>query len=552
MLRKLSVKNFAIIAEQSIELGGGFNALTGETGAGKSILVEALGFLLGARGSSSWLRAGAERLEVSGVFDRDDLPKEWRSLYKLSDTTALLKRELDASGRTRATVNGIAAPVSALASLGERIVDFHGQHQHQSLLKPAFQLEVLDRFGELLEERGKVALSYQAWAALKSESEQAHMSDDERRRLIDLYRFQLGEIQQAALKPGEEEELESALPRLKNGERLKTFADGAYQLLYEQESSILSQLLKAERALSELCRVDAALASTHETVESARLSLEEAAHCVAQYRERLNVEPEELDKALSRMEEISRLKKKYGPSLDEVLGSQKKLSEELDRLENFESRREKIEGELAQVFARLEEDCDRLHKARLKAAVQLERGLLKELKLLGLPESRFSVSVELEEGRYGPQGADAVEFMIASNPGEPLRPVREIASGGELSRVMLALKTVLSSADSVSILVFDEVDAGIGGAVARAVGQKLARLGRGRQVLCVTHLAQVACFAQSHFHVSKAVSGGRTKVAVERLEGERRLQAIARMLGGRDSSAAGLKHAQELLEESVA
>lgn len=551
MLRRLSVKNFAIIEEQTLELAEGLNVLTGETGAGKSILIEALGFLLGARGSAAWLRAGAARLEVTGWFDKEDFPAELRAQFKIEQTPVLVRRELDASGKTRALINSQSAPLSTLGALGRSLVDFHGQHENQTLLRPQAQLELLDRFGGLDAQAEATAQAYEAWARVRQELENAQISDEERRRRIDFARFQLQELNEAKLVSGEEEQLEGELPRLKNAERLKTIAAGAYEALYEQEGSVLGALLKAERGLAELSKIDASMESQREALTASRAALEEVAHALGDYAERLEVSPGRLDEILGRLELLSRLKKKHGASVEDVIAARERIAQDLSRLENSEARQGELDQELAAARTKLDAACETLHAARMKAAKKLEGAILKELKVLGMPNAAFAVSVEMEEGRYARTGADECEYMLAANPGEPLRPVKEIASGGELSRVMLALKTVLAKADRVPVLVFDEVDAGIGGAVARAVGERLAALGRLRQVLCVTHLPQVACFGSAHFSVVKEVSGGRTRVAVERLDGSRRLEAIALMLGGREATAASRKHAKELLASSV-
>jgi DNA repair protein RecN (Recombination protein N) len=431
------------------------------------------------------------------------------------------------------------------------LVDFHGQHEHQTLVKPSAQLSLLDGYGALESELAAAGEAYDAWSKLRTELESASMSDEERRKRVELARFQLQELSEAKLKPGEDEELEAALPRLKNAERLRTLAGGAYDLLYGQEGSILGGLLKAERALAELSKIDESMRSTHDALESARLSLEEVSHALGDYHDKLGADPGKLDAIMSRQDALARLKKKYGPTVDDLLSALDKAAAEVARLENSEQTLDELEKALAAAQRTLDAVCEALHKARVKAAKKLETRLSAELKTLGMPQSQFSVSVEMEEGRYSRAGADSVEFMLAANPGEPMRPIKTVASGGELSRVMLALKTVLARADRVPVLVFDEVDAGIGGAVARAVGQKLSGLGQTHQVLCVTHLPQVACFGREHFQVMKEVSGGRTKVGVTRLDGKSRLEAIALMLGGREATAASRKHAQELLESST-
>ncbi len=551
MLRRLKIVNFAVMDRVELELPGGFIAFTGETGAGKSILIEALGFLLGARGSSSWLRAGADRLEVEGAFDAADLPAELRERYKVSGGVFVARRELDAAGKTRAVLHGQSAPIAALAALGDAFADFHGQNEHQSLMRPAVQLALLDRYAGLESERAALAEAYDRWSALAARLSASQMSEEERRRRVELLRFQVEEIDAAKPKPGEEEELEERLPRLKNAERLRGFADAAYGLLYAEEDAALARLMKAERALNELAKIDPSAGRLRGELEAARAAIDAVAHEVGDYRDRATADPAALDALLTRQETLSRLKKRHGSSLADVLATRARLAAELDGLENADARIEETKRGLTKAEEALAALCEKVHARRAKAAGTLDAAVLKELKVLGMAHSRFACAVEMEEGNWTRTGADAVEFLLAANPGEPPRPVKAVASGGELSRVMLALKTAFAQADRTPLLVFDEVDAGIGGEVARAVGEKLAALSEGRQILCVTHLPQVACRARTHFHVAKEVVSGRTRVRLELLEGDRRLETVALMLGGRAATAASRKHAQELLENSL-
>ena len=539
MLRKLSVKNFAVIDSLALEPGPGFNALTGETGAGKSIVIEALGFALGARASADWLRAGAPKLEVEAVFDE-----------------ASLRRELDDEGRTRAWIDGKPASVGALAALGDQLVDFHGQHEHQTLLRPAAQLELLDAYGaedgpknaRISALRPKVEAAYRRYAELGRQLEALDLPPEERAKRLDLCRFQVEEIESTGLKSGEEATLEAALPRLQNAEKLSQLAAEAYAHLYEADGSVQERLLKAERALEEMGRLDPSAAADAAALAQARALVEDASRRVSDYRDKAEADPAELDRVLGRLDKIARLKKKYGPEPGAVLQALDRLRGDLAWLENAEGQATEVEKQRKQAEAELAKASSALHKARMAAGARLAQAAGAEIRGLGMPSARLSVSVEFEEGAWGPSGADRVEFLISPNPGEGVKPLKSVASGGELSRVMLALKTVLAKADRVPVLIFDEVDAGVGGAVARTVGERLAGLSRGRQVLCVTHLPQVAGFAAIHFHVTKAVAAGRTKALVETLEGEARLKALAVMMGGRDASAASLRHARELLE----
>ncbi|MBI4061583.1 MAG: DNA repair protein RecN [Elusimicrobia bacterium] len=551
MLRRLKVLNFAVAEKVELEFGPGFTALTGETGAGKSVLLEALSFLFGARGSSSWLRAGAERLEVEGVIDAADLPAALRRELGIAAETVGLRRELDATGRTRALIAGRSVPVAALAGIGERFADFHGQHESRTLLAAASQLELLDRFGGLDAERAALSEAYALWAGLKARLEASCLSEAERERRVDLLRFQIEEIDAARIRAEEDEELEERLPRLKNAERLRGLADAAHGLLYADESAAAARLSKASRAVSELAKIDPAAGALHSELEGARLSIDAVARELGAYRDSVSSDPAALDALLSRQDALARLKKRHGATLAEVLAARARLAGELDGLVDADAHLERTRGQLEKAEKRLSELSGDVHDKRVKSAKRLDASALKELKALGLPHARFSCSVEMEEGSWSKTGADAAEFLLAPNPGEPPRPVRAAASGGELSRVMLALKTAFAQADRTALLVFDEVDAGVGGEVARAVGERLSALARGRQVLCVTHLPQVACFAQVHFHAVKDVAAGRTRLRVDRLDGAGRLETVAAMLGGR-ATGASRKHAQELLESSLA
>ncbi len=550
VLKSLSIRNFAVIESLDLEFGPALNVLTGETGAGKSIVVEALGFLAGARGSASWLRTGADRLSVAGVFEASDFPKTQRAQYRLGPGPVEARRELDAAGRTRAWIQGHGVPVAALAAFGESLIDFHGQHEQQALLRPAVQLACVDRYGQLETAAASAAAAWEEWSRLEAESEALQLSDEERRRRIELCRWQWDEIREAGLSPGEEEQIAAALPRLKNAERLATLAASAREVLFEAEGSVQEGLLKASRAVAELVKIDPDLKPLQDCLESAGISVEEVARDLGAYGERVTADPQKLDELVGRLDLIARLKRKYGSTLEEVLDKGRTLARELEVLEHSTERAGAVAAELEAGRRRLAALCESLHKERLAAARKLEKAASKDLGGLGMGQAKFAIAVEFEEGRFTRSGGDDVEFLIAPNPGEPLKALRAVASGGELSRVMLALKTVLSRAEGARVLIFDEVDAGIGGTVGRAVGERLARLGESRQVLCVTHLPQVACFAGRHFEVAKEVREGRTLVSARRLESDARLESLARMLGGREATAASRRHARELLQHS--
>jgi DNA repair protein RecN (Recombination protein N) len=537
MLSRLTVRDFALVEQLDLELGPGLTAFTGETGAGKSLLIEALGLLAGGRGSTDWIRAGARRLEVAGRFMDGGKAVE-------------VRRELDEDGRSRVFLDGKPSTVAALSRLAEGFVDFHGQHEHQTLLRSAAQLELLDGSAKLGPARAAMAAAWAKRAELSDRLAALQMSEEERQRRLDLLRFQVSELEAVDPRPGEEAELEAELPRLKHAARLGELAAEAYARLYEAEGSAEETLGAAERALEEMARLDPSLTSAREALARARDAASEAAAALGAYKDGEGADPERLTQLLSRLDQLAKLKRKHGGTLEDLVAARARMAAELETLESHGERSADAEKALAAAEKDARAQAEDLHKARLKAAKKLSERTLTQLDGLGLGKARLSVSVEWEDEALGPSGADRVEFLLAANPGEPMRPLRSVASGGELSRVMLALKTALAEADRVGTLVFDEVDAGVGGAVGAAVGERLAALGARRQVLVVTHLPQVACRADSHFDVAKAVKGGRTQTRVARLEGPGRVEALARMLAGKTVTEASRRHARELLETS--
>lgn len=539
MLERLRIRNFALIEELELDFRQGLNVLTGETGAGKSILVSALGFLLGQRSSSELVRSGARLLEVEGTFS-------------VSGKKSVFRRELDLKGRTRAFLDDRQVPVSALADAGAGLVDFHGQHDHQSLLRADEQRALLDRFGRLEKDSAAVGRAWDAMSDAEARLGAARMSEDERERFLDLARYQLAEIEAAAVKEGEEEELQSSYPRLKNSDKIARLSGEAYDALFADEGSAVELVSKAAARLADLADLDPALASLSDTLSSARISLEDAASELRSYRDSAGADPARLEEVIARLEKISAIKKKYGPGPQEINAKADELRARIDSLENAGANEAALSSALEKARARFSDLASELHTGRLAAAKKLSKAVEGELGGLGFAQVRFSVSVEADESSPSRSGIDSVEFLFCPNPGEPPRPLRSTASGGELSRVMLGLKTVLAGADKVPVMVFDEVDTGVGAVVGRLVGDKLARLAAGKQVFCVTHLPQVAAFGGAHFFVEKTVRGGSSSVGVRLLDAPAREAEIARMLGGkRQSTDLGLKHARELLAESA-
>ena len=548
MLKSLSLKNFAIVEALSLDTSSGLNVFTGETGAGKSVLIEALGFALGERSYPEMLRTGARRAEVEAVFE---FSAAQTKKLGLPHERLTLRRELDASGKTRALINGSPAQVAALSTLGDKLVDFHGQHEHQAILKKQNQLELLDAYGGHEKDRAHVSALYKDKAAVSSRLEALKMSAQDRERLLELYTYQLKELRDAGLKAGEDAELEALLPRHKNMEKLRNISEEAYELLYAGETAACSKAGQAAKLLQDLSTLDPGASELASLLEAGLPQLEEAARGLSAYKNSLGSDPGKLDDLLSRQHKLDGIKRKYGGSIEAALEKAAALEKQVSELENSDGSIQELEKELLAAGKKLAAACETLHDKRVKCAAKMAREVQNEIKPLGFPDVRFSVSVEMEEGVERENGADDIEFLFSANPGSPLRPLRNIISGGEMSRVMLGIKTVFAQADHTPVLVFDEVDAGVGGVVGASVGEKLQQLAEGRQVLCVTHLAQVAARGRAHFTVAKQKAGEGVSVAITPLEGENRIQELARMMGGKTASTkAGLSHARELLISS--
>ena len=547
MLKKLSIRNFAVIEALELEPAPGLNIFTGETGAGKSIIISALGFLLGERSGSDILRPGAASAEVEGDFLAGNLPAGLTERWAVKSGAVTIRRQADPKGRTKASINGAAATLAQLSELGGFLVDFHGQNEHQSLLKPETQRDLLDRYGKLEKEVKSVLEAWQAAHSLEESLNAVSMSEDERARLLDLYRFQLNEIEAANLKEGEEEELEALWPRLKNSEKLFTLSGEAHSLVEDAAGGAE----KAVEKLKALAAIDPTAEPLSARLASAALELRDLSGELRSYGKGVHSNPAEVDRCLSRLEKFKTLKKKYGADIPAVLSKAAELRAKVNSLDDLTLDRSELEKKLAAARAWLEKAALALHEKRQAAAKKLSAEILKEAQGLGFKEVRFSVDAAYDEGTITSSGGDSVEYLFTANPGYPLRPLRYTASGGEMARIMLALKTALSRADHIGAQVFDEVDAGVGAVTGRLVGEKLARLASDKQIFCITHLPQVAAFGGAHFFVEKAVKNGVSAAAVNLLDPSAREREIARMLGGKkQSSELGLKHAKELLQES--
>lgn len=549
MLTQLRVQNFAIIDDITLSFEKGLTVFSGETGAGKSIIIEALGFALGARGDTSQIKDGVEKMTVTASFLSSVLPENIRRQYQLTADVFTLKRELDRKGKNKAYLEGRAVTVSTLAQIGQFLVDFHGQHDHQSLLHSHVHLQLLDKFAQHDTLLAQVAAAYKKRQEIQDKLSAVLLSAQEKERLLDMYRYQLEEIERINPSSDEDARLEQELPKLKHAGKLAEMAETAYSELYEAEDAAVTRVSRAEKEITAMSRLDENLSSLAQDLSNALVTLEDISATLGSYKEGLSAEPAALDKMLERHEKIKRLKAKYGPEIKDVLAHAQQLKEQIKNLEHSEEHEQDLRNELEQIQKELVKIAQKLHDKRQTAADKLAARITEQIRPLGFNQIRFAVAVEMDEENITSFGADKVEFLFSPNPGQALRPLKNIASGGEISRVMLGLKTVLAS--DIPVMIFDEVDAGIGGETGWLVGEKLRAAAQGRQVLCVTHLAQVAAQATQNFRVQKTAENDKTHVSILRLTQEDLPVEIARMLGGSsDKKSAAFQHARELLQKA--
>jgi DNA repair protein RecN (Recombination protein N) len=541
MLRLLRIRNLAVIEAVEVEFEPGFNVLTGETGAGKSIVVEAVGLLLGARASADLVRTGESQATIEAIFEDDH-----------SGSEILIRREVSSSGRSRSFVNGDLATATVLRELAQRLVEIHGQHEHQTLLDPLSHLPLLDGYAELGGIAERVAISWRALRQLRDQLERSRMDGREKAARLELIAFQLGEIEKVTPVAGEDEELASTKHVLANAERVHRLCEESYAALYDSDDAVLAGLSGVWKRISELAMLDSQFAAYAQAREEIKSQLEDLADFLRKYADGIDASPARLQQVEDRLATLDRLKRKYGPTLDEVIEKGRALARERDLLMQTAESVEGLETALGAARARYLEDARDLSTARRDAARRFSSELERLLGELAMAQARFEVrfnAVPLAEESWTERGIDQAEFFLSPNPGEDVRPLARIVSGGELSRVMLALKTmsVEDSEHKTVVMVFDEVDAGIGGRVADVVGARLGGLGDRFQVLCITHLPQIAARASTHFRIDKSVRRDRTVTTVQRLDGDSRIEEIGRMIGGASVTESVRASARELL-----
>ncbi|MDR3288673.1 MAG: DNA repair protein RecN [Peptococcaceae bacterium] len=557
MLTELSIENFALMEKVRLRLGAGLSVFTGETGAGKSMLIDALGVLLGGRASVDMIRFGEEKVGIEGIFTgiaADAAQRLEEAGYPAEEGQWILFRELNLNGKNTCRLQGRAVPLSLYRSLCEGLADIHGQLEHQSLLHPAVHRQLLDALGggEQLELAAEVQKAARAYRELIKKERQLLVLEQEREQRLETLQYQLAEIDEVQPQVGEEEKLQQEKKRMANAEKISHLSATAYKELYEgeeggRERPALDALGIARKELAELARLDAQSAVLLEQAETAYFAVEELAAAMKAYGEQLAFEPERLTQIEDRLHQLRRLRK-YGASLEEITAARETMALEADGIRNLEGQLKELTQEKEKLQRQYEAAADRLSQGREALAQVFQEEIKGELAVLGLEKSRLTVRLE-QQNAPSEQGNETVEFYFTANPGEPLKPLAKVASGGEMSRLILALKSLLAQVESVGAFVFDEVDSGIGGGTIRKIGDKLARIAANRQVLCITHAAHVAAYADDHFGIIKESDGERTRTVLIRLEGEARVRELARMLGG-DQGGIAYQHAEELLKEA--
>jgi len=543
VLNLLRIKNLALVEELEWQMNPGFIAVTGETGAGKSIIIGALQLLLGERADKSLIRTGADLCTVDAVFTGNDLQKLNLQLVEAGvepcENDLIIKRSFSATGGTRQFINGSPTTLSILKNLGDDLVDLHGPHDHQSLLSPEKQLSLLDSFARAKERLDEYRKQYRQLQTLLTEHAALNTAETAREQELDLLRHQTNEIRSANLVAEEEQEIEQRYKLASSSKRLIELASAVANKLSEADDSVLSQLAETQRLLRELEKIDSSIAQFSSSHAATVVELSEIARALSTYAEKLDLDPEQLAALEQRVSLFETLKRKYGGSIADVIAFGERAAERMRKIEGRDAELERLAKEIENVRAQMNRAGEALRKLRVKAAPKLSDTIRRNLRDLGFRQSEFEAKLTaLDEPRSN--GFDSVELLFSPNPGEPLKPLRAIASSGEISRLMLAIKSAIAAHDAIPLLVFDEIDTNVGGEIAHAVGAKMQTLGRDHQVICITHLPQVAATASSHFVVTKEVVHGHTFSDLHEVSGKARREEIARMLGGRSESAVQL------------
>ena len=558
MLLELNIANIALIESLRIEFAQGFNVLTGETGSGKSIVVDCMNLVLGGRADRDFVRTGAEKGSVQALFDiaKNSAAKAILSEMDIDceDGMVAVSREISRSGRNICRISGVIVPLNTLRRLTGTLLDIHGQHEHQSLLDPAKHIAFLDAYGDNrhTELRAQAAKLHSERVKMESELKKNMLDAAERERLSDMLGFQIQEIASAKLKKGEEERLIARLRILENSEKIRTNVETAYEATYAgagRTPSAQELLLRAANAMDKLSQIDERYAELGLRLREMVYSVQDVGYELRDILDHMESDPELIEKVSKRLETIDRLERKYGPNLDDVLNFYASAVERLESIQTGDAHIDALKAELAKKDAELGEVCTLLTASRRELAQRLAQAVMQQLRDLGMGRARLEIRIE-SLPRPTANGLDSVEFLISANPGEPLKPMASVASGGELSRIMLALKAISMEVDGVDSMVFDEIDTGVSGRMAQTVGEKMCAIARDHQVLCVTHLPQIAALGDAHFVVEKHTDGTTTETLVRQLDSEGRIHELSRLVGGAEDSTSSLSHAKHMLEDA--
>ncbi|UTX37161.1 DNA repair protein RecN [Ligilactobacillus salivarius] len=554
MLQELSIKDFAIIDEIQISFQPKMTVLTGETGAGKSIIIDALGLLAGGRGSTEFIRKGEKKAVIQGLFT---LPREANTYNILEeygidseDGQIILQRDLYRGGRNICRINGMMVNLATLRKVGETLIDIHGQNEHQELMKPENHIDLLDEYDKKTSElRNQYQVVYQNYRKLKLSMEKKEADEKAWAQRLDMLNFQVKEIGEAGLKINEEDELVEEKNKLDNFQAIHDALELSYQILSGEKIDVVGNLGNAMNELSDISDLSENLQEINTKISDAFYSLEDVARDISDELDSMEWNGERLNEIEERLELIHQLKRKYGDTIEDILHYHIRIVKELREMENAEQNSEKQERQLSEALEKVKELAIKLSKQRKKSAKKLEKMIHEQLSALYMDKAVFEVKF-LNNSKLYSKGIDKVEFYIQTNPGEEMGPLAKIASGGELSRIMLALKTIFSQKMGVTSIIFDEVDTGVSGRVAQAIAEKISQISNNSQVLCITHLPQVAAIADNHYYISKSVNDGRTETSLEELDEKQKIREIARMLSGSEITELTLKHAEELIKMS--
>lgn len=550
MLNHLSIKNVAVIDKLDVDMRKGLNVLTGETGAGKSIIIDSINMILGSRANKELVRYGTEKASVQAVFDINDEAAKLLEENDIDDEDEqiIISRTVTSEGKSTARINGAVVTLAILREIADCLINIHGQHDNQALLTPSKHMTFLDGYGKTEDALGEYRRLYKERQSVKRELKTLETDEREKMQRMDLLEYQIKEITDAALTEEEEEELLRQRELCRNAEQISSAVDEAYANLYDngELQSAYDGLSIAVDAISSIAELDSSLQSVYETLSNAMYSVEDSAHELASFRDSVEFDEETLNDVEERLDLISRLKRKYGRSISEINAFGKRAQEELDEIIMSDELKEKLTKRLEELTSELTAAGERLTEKRKRAAETLEAKIEASLHELNMEKSKFRVLVE-PAGKFQEYGADRVEFMISTNPGEPLKPLVKIASGGELSRVMLAIKSILAETDSVETLIFDEIDTGVSGNTALKIANKLALIGKTKQVICITHLPQLTAAADNHYLIEKNTDGDMASTTLKKLDDEGRIAELARIIDGGEITETALNHAKELL-----